>query len=516
MSPLRQFIVYGVGGAASRLAAIFLVPLYTRTLAIEDYGRLELALAVHVGVVLLAGLQVESAVARDMHEARLQGQHGAMARAALVLTCIGAAAALVALAALACTGWVGRWLDAAALGLLGVMTLPTQLLGVQLVMLRFEGRAVRYASLSLLDLLFTAAFSVWFIVGLHWGVAGGLAGILAAKCLCVLLAWRGTLGPEPGAVGVADPSEPTVPASAAAVSWRRRLLDYGMPALPAVLVSWAQNAGSRVFAAAALSLQDLAIAALGLKVAALFGFVIYSLRLAWEPHAMARMERHAAEPHYYRRALEWYLVGMLPLLGVAVVLVPWAVRALATAAYTSAIAVAVVAVVAQYWTGVATITVIGIQGSRQMNRMFPVFAWGAAANVLLLFALAPLAGALAAAMGFLAGAVCSAWLAAHSSDEVFGTRFGKRLPWAALCASGLLAALPAWTSHSAGPPAGGLAWLAWVVLGLTLTAAATVVLAIGGLGRRRAREMGREARAALAAMMARTRPPAGPADGAPS
>jgi O-antigen/teichoic acid export membrane protein len=497
VSPLRQFIVYGVGGAASRLAAIFLVPLYTRTLDVEDYGRLELALAVHMGVVLLAGLQVESAVARDMHAARAEGQRAAMARAALVLTCIGAAAALVVIAAVAAAGWATRWLDARALWMLALMTLPTQWFGVQLVMLRFEGRALRYAALSLLDLLLTAGFSVWFMVVMGWGVTGGLAGILAAKTLCVLLAWRETLG--------ADRPPAAAPPKATAVAWRQRLLEYGLPALPAVLVAWAQNAGGRVFAAAALSLHDLAIAALGLKVAALFGFVIYSLRLAWEPHAMARLERHAAEPLYYRRALEFYLVGMLPLLGAAVALVPWAVRALAPAAYTSAVAVAVVAVVAQYWTGVANMTVIGIQGARRMNRMFPVFAWGAAVNVVLLFVLAPVAGALAAAIGLLAGAMCSALLAAHVSDELFETQFGKRLPAVALVGSVLLAAVPGCVPWAQGVPAGALATISWLAMASALAAAVTVLVAVAGLGRHRAREMGCEARSALATLRVRLR-----------
>lgn len=497
MSPLRQFFVYGIGGAASRLAAIFLVPLYTRALEVDDYGRLELALALHMGVVLLAGLQVESAVARDIRAARSEGQRARMARAALSLTCIGAAAALGVIAAIAATGWAAHWLDTSVLWLLALMTLPTQWFGVQLVMLRFEGRALRYSALSLLDLLLTAAFSVWFMVVMQWGVTGGLAGILAAKSLCVLLAWRDTMGRERP-----QGSDPT---SASAVNWRRRLLDYGVPALPAVLVSWAQNAGGRVFAAAALTLHDLAIATLGMKVAALFGFLVYSLRLAWEPHAMARLERHAAEPLYYRRALEWYLVGMLPLLAAAVALVPWAVQALAPSSYSSAVAVAVLAVIGQYWIGVSNLAVIGIQGARQMGRMFPVFAWGAGVNLLVLFALAPVAGPDAAAAGLLAGAVCSALLAAHVSDEVFGTQFGKRLLLAALAGSATLGLVAGWVYRATGAPTGAVSTLSWLGTISILAVAMTVLVATAGLGRERARELARGARSACTMLAARSR-----------
>jgi O-antigen/teichoic acid export membrane protein len=54
---------------ASRLAAVVLVPLYTRTLSITDYGRLELLLALHALVVILSGLQTESSIAREFFEA---------------------------------------------------------------------------------------------------------------------------------------------------------------------------------------------------------------------------------------------------------------------------------------------------------------------------------------------------------------------------------------------------------------------------------------------------------------
>ena len=38
MAFARDLVIYGLGGAASRLAAIVLVPLYTRALPVEAYG----------------------------------------------------------------------------------------------------------------------------------------------------------------------------------------------------------------------------------------------------------------------------------------------------------------------------------------------------------------------------------------------------------------------------------------------------------------------------------------------
>src|SRR5690348_16290605 len=102
MAFARDLLIYGIGGAASRLAAIVLVPLYTRALPVEAYGRLELLLALLALGVLIVGLQGESALARDLHQARAEGWDGRLVAASLVMVAMGTVAlAVLALAVLA-------------------------------------------------------------------------------------------------------------------------------------------------------------------------------------------------------------------------------------------------------------------------------------------------------------------------------------------------------------------------------------------------------------------------------
>src|SRR5437773_7848860 len=117
MSFVRQFFIYGIAGAASRLAAVVLVPLYTRTLAIAEYGQLEVWLATHTLIVVLAGLQVESAVARDYMEAKSSGSAGALARCAFMLTAFGTAAISIGALLAWWSGWLPKDLHARDLGL---------------------------------------------------------------------------------------------------------------------------------------------------------------------------------------------------------------------------------------------------------------------------------------------------------------------------------------------------------------------------------------------------------------
>lgn len=429
MGLARDFLIYGVAGAASRLAAVVLVPLYTRALSVDAYGELEVLLSIHALLVILSGMQSESAVARDYFAAKDEGRLKELIWGALVATFGGTGLVSVVTLSAGAVGWLPpRAVE--SLPLLLPMTLLAQLLGVQMVLLRFAGAPVLFAILSFVDLALCALLSAWFIVGFGLGVTGALGGLLASKAVCVLLAWGSTFG--------------CPPAAALATARLRSMLSYAVPSIPAVLLNWLQNAGNRVLLAATLTLSDVAIAGVATKVAALYGFVIYSFRLAWEPYGLAKLPTLAEDPGVFNRALQWYAISMLAAGGLVTVASPTIVGLLAPATYAAGGQLAAFFVAGQFWTGAISILSIGIHGARITGKLFHVYCLGALINTLVLYLLGRAFGVTVAGVAFLAGSVASALLANYFSERHYRTGFSWKLLLWSLLASVLFASAMQW------------------------------------------------------------------------
>lgn len=412
MAFARHFMIYGLGGAASRLAAIVLVPLYTRALPQADYGRLELLLALHALAILIVGVQGESALARDLHEAREGGWEDRLAAGALTMIGLGTMAVAVLALLIWLTGAI-RPDIAGFLPLIVLAAVPAQLFALEQVMLRFSGAAVPFAVLAVVDLAAAALFSAAFILGADMGVAGALWGVVAGKLLSSALAWRATFG-----------RLRRVRSGRAVLA---RMIGYAAPTLPSVFLNWLQSMGTRVLLALFLSLVGVAIAGIAIKIGALYAFVAYSVRLAWEPIAFRMLAADPPPATEFAGAWHAYAVLMLLVAGLAIAASPLAVAVLAPPGYEAALPLAGLFVIGQFWVGALAILTIGIHGARLTSRLTPVYLSGALMNVVAIAVLAPRIGVAAAGIGSLGGAVVSAWVSKALSEALYPVRFGNRL-----------------------------------------------------------------------------------------
>ncbi len=413
MSFTTSFLIYGLGGAISRFAAIILVPLYTHELSVAEYGELELLLATHTLTLILAGMQTESAVARDYFDLKSKGLGTDLAWSAVAITCVGVVIISMASYVTLSIGWFPEYISTYDILLILALILPVQMFGIQQAMLRFEGSPKYFAFISFIDLVMSAIFSVFFVAVLHSGPDGALLGLLFGKLSSLAIAWSRTFG---------DVRNIRLKRDMISI-----ILNYGVPSVPAVIVNWVHNIGNRMIMAAMLPLSEVAMAGVAIKVAAIFGFIVHSYRLAWEPFAIAALSKFKTDLHLYRRCQEWYVLSMFFFAGIATMLSPLVTMVLAPPAYANSAGIAVFFGFGQFWVGMTTIAVVGIQGARRTSMLLPVYLSGLVVNLLFLILGSHFFGALAAGVGFLAGSACSAFIALYLSNKLFNAQLNFKL-----------------------------------------------------------------------------------------
>lgn len=432
MKLARDFIVYGVTGALSRLGSLLLVPIYTRAFSLSEYGELEVLLAILMLIVLGIGLQAESALVRDYFRARKEGWLKKLIWGAATISACGALVVGLVLIFAVQIDMPQYIRD--LLPLLLAAGIASNIFALQLIVIRYADRPILFGVLSIGDILATGAFSILFILVMGMGVEGAILGLLASKAFGILIAWPLSFRLPPGTDGL-----PGV---------IRGMLAYSVPTMPAVLLNWVQTIGTRVIWTFFLPLAAVGISGLGLRVASLFALLTYSFRLAWEPVAFRTMEEEEGAQDYFEKMFEFIsFIALLAASG-AVIVGPLAVAIFAPPDYWPATGLVGTFVMTHIWLIVALVAQMGIHAARATYLISVVYALAAALNLAILAALADVLGAYTTAVALFASAVVTAVASCIFSNRKYATRHTLRAQSALLVSTAGLSVVswlyPAW------------------------------------------------------------------------
>jgi O-antigen/teichoic acid export membrane protein len=258
----RSSVVYALGNALSRVGAFVLLPLYTRYLAVEQYGELELFYVIGAVASGFLSVGIAHATLRFYFEYQEPAERNAVVSTNLLASmaistagalAVGAFAADIARllfgdAALA----TGVWIVLATL----VFELSSQ---VSLAYVRARERAGLFVAVALAKLLLQVAVNTYMLVVLDAGVIGVLAGNLAT----VVLGWLVLSGF-------------TVRHCGLRFSWAKLtpVLRYGYPFLLTTMVALVAANVDRLLITSLLTLQALGLYALAVKFASLLAELV--------------------------------------------------------------------------------------------------------------------------------------------------------------------------------------------------------------------------------------------------
>ncbi|HEU5143535.1 MAG TPA: lipopolysaccharide biosynthesis protein [Solirubrobacterales bacterium] len=379
-------VAYTAANILSKLIAVALLPLYTRYLALEDYGLAEVLFAAVVAASILVRFGVIEAVLRFYYKAG-EDPDRIVATAFAALFWFATAAALIALPFAAPLSEAllderAPDLMRIAIGGLWVATLHEYLL----TLFRLEERARAFFTVTIANVIAAVLLTVALIVGADEGARGLLLGSYLSGAVFVLgliVVHRRRLSLRPDG--------PLL----------RRMLRFGLPTMPAELSLYALNFVDRVIIVLALGAAEAGLYALAVKFAQGVNILVRGFQLAWPPLAYS-IRDDAEARRFYAVVVSLFVAGIAPVVIGIWLFARWIARALAAPEFFDSYEAAglISAAIALYALYMVQLVILGRTGRTELN--LPATLAALLVNVVLNLVLVPPLGIVGAGIALVA------------------------------------------------------------------------------------------------------------------
>jgi len=267
----KDFCLYGLVGFIGKIAAIFLLPVYTNILTREEYGAMTLIFTCSGVIELVSNLNIHSGIARDYYEDNID-------RTRLISTGFFSILILSIFILinmlLTRQFWMGRVLSldncydiAFVLMLLSIPTASLQ--SYFAILTRFKKKALLFSIGALIGLAIRIGVAVLCIVVLRTGIMGIFLGELLAQVFCTLF--------------YAYANKEFI-AFTYEKEYIKRALLFSLPTLPAILAGWLDTSAGQIMIGKNISLTDLGVYSIAISITSVFTFLSTAFQNVWYPY----------------------------------------------------------------------------------------------------------------------------------------------------------------------------------------------------------------------------------------
>ncbi len=380
-----QTLIYGLGDAVTRVAALILLPIYTRFLTPDDYGKFAIATLFATVVALILDFGQRTAFFRFYFDTDNRDERRRLTGTVLLFLLIAAAVILLPLVA---------FFDRIAQPLVKDLTL-VPLIKITLIstffdvgsaipfaIFRAKQYAAKYAALSAARFFISVALNIIAIVVLHWGVVGLIYANLLTSALffliCMVLTTRDI--------------EWTIE-----LNLLKRLLRFGLPLIPAGLAYWALNLSDRFFLQKYTDLTQVGLYSVSYSIAAILHMIMGWFNTAYAPYCYSIAKDSDARSVYARVMV--YAITLLMLVGLGLsIFAREALMLLTPPAYHSAASIVPLIVLAYIFYEVYYLFSFGFDITRKTGYAPFMIGAGAVVNLVLNVILIPRFGMYGAAI----------------------------------------------------------------------------------------------------------------------
>ena len=367
----RHTIVYGLGSAITAAGGFVLIPLYTNTLATDEYGLLEILNRLADIVVLLAFLGTRQAYIRFFFDRKDEQWHKTVTSTTLSFTL---AMSMVVLLLGGLTYHIAPTLfdvdgTTPLLFLCLAGWVPFEVLfNVSLTYLRVKVKSGLFVLVNAGRLLLFVGFNVLFLYFLEWGVTGIFAsqlivtGAIGAAFLVYFAGWSGFR---------------------VDFALLKGLVAFGLPYLPAAGFVYVISNADRFFLNSFYSLGTVGLFALGSKIGTIgMSLFMRPFEMVWSPYVFAVHDdeegsRKIGSAFTVYSALCGYIALGVSLAG------PIIIRVIAEEQYQPASVIVPIVALGALFYGMATLIDAGVLIAKQTR--YKPFIFGVAAAGGLIF-----------------------------------------------------------------------------------------------------------------------------------
>lgn len=268
----KSFIIYGLAAALSRFIGLLLTPIYTRIFNPQDYGAIDVLNVFIYFAVILAATEIWAGVSRDYISAEndIQFKKELISTGLIhIIICN----IVVMLIAYLFSSYILNFLEIGeefrSSFLLIISVIPSAALFSYFnVLMRFEKKPWLFFTGILAQLTINAGVTLYLIIVVNSGIIGFFWGQLfgnTAGIIVFILAMYKYFKFK------------------YSIPLLRKLLRFSLPVIPAVIAVWLNTYANRIVMLKYLSMNDIGIYSVALKLASIFLFLEYALRLAWTP-----------------------------------------------------------------------------------------------------------------------------------------------------------------------------------------------------------------------------------------
>lgn len=378
----KHSIIYGSGSILSKLLGLVLLPIFTRFLTTADYGILSLLIITGSISVVIAKLGLGSALFREVIY-RESDQSTVMSTAFYFI--LGESALFFGILIAFSSNISILIFGTSDYAYLLKLILLTRFLEVfkiiTMARLRIREQSKLYATLSVLNFIIGAILNIYFIVILHWGVEGLItAGLITAVIFALIFL-------------ILIKRDLKLSFSTAIL---RRLLNFGVPLVPAGLASLLMTSADRYFLQHFTTTTEVGLYSIGYKIGLIMGLIVHSVQLAWPSHMFSIAKEQDAKQQF-SKILTYYIV-VFGFIGLGMsVCAREVIAIMTTPKFYNAYTIVPLIVLSYIFYGVRFITNTGLAIKNKMKYMPPIIIGAAVLNLYLNYLFIPRYGMMGAA-----------------------------------------------------------------------------------------------------------------------